>query len=417
VDDTPTIILAKADGEAFDWIRGYDPPPDNFLALLQRSLAGQDTFRSLSESYAKNPNDVETVFKLAKKYNDRNIVDKAIEKYKEVLVLDPEGKVGSYTIRRLSVSVPYVQYAEYALANLAMNRGMPGKPDFDPLKAFIKKYPEGRLAKMAYGSMANYYIYSTPKEEATPFFAGYTAKYPQDPSAWFAWLSRIVRDKENLDKGIEIAAKIRDLTDENPFPPYAQKIAEFYIIKGEKAKAKDAFGKAYMEGQASSLAYSLVGYANYWFQQDENKDSALEMAELAFRIYPENNYIRQQAAAAFSRMDKMDKALEIYGPDFVKKNADDAYPLRGYVRFWTNQGKNLEGALVAVQRLIVLAPNIMWTWDTASAVYLKLKKYDDAVKASEIALTLADADNKEYLKKKLDQVKAAIEKERAAEKY
>ena len=314
------------------------------------------------------------------------------------------------------MSVPYVQFAEYAIAELKMDEGLSGKPNLDPLKAFIKKYPDGRLTKRAYGYLANYYGTSAPNTEADPFFTEYTAKYPNDVDAWHAWLSRIVKYKENLDRGVEIAAKIQELTDDDPLPRYDQTIAELYVAKGDKSKAQEAYGKTYMENQASSLAYSLVGYADFWFKQGENEDSALEMAELAFKIYPENAYIRQQAASAYIRMNKLDKALEIYGPDFVEKNADSVSPLRGYARFWATRGMNLDGALVAVQRLIALAPDIMWTWDAASAVYLKLKKYDDAVQASEKALALADADNKEYLKRKLDQVKAAIEKERDAEK-
>jgi tetratricopeptide (TPR) repeat protein len=410
--------MTDAAGEPVDWILGYgyDPPADNFLAQLEKSLAGQDTFRSLSEKYAKNPKDIETVFKLAKKYNDRLIEDKTIEKYKEVLALDPEGKAGFYTLRNSNTSVPYVQYAEYAIGELGLFKGMSGKPNLDPFRAFVKKYPEGKLTKMVYGRMANYFAFSAPKMEADPFFAEYTAKYPNDVDAWHAWLSRIVKYKENLDKGVEIAAKIRELTDDDPLPRYDQAIAELYIARGNKSKAQEAYGKTYMENQASSLAYSLVGYADFWFKQGENKDSALEMAELAFKIYPENAYIRQQAASAYVQMNKLDRALEIYGPDFVEKNIDSVSPLRGYARFWATRGMNLDGALVAIRRLIVLAPDILWTWDAASAVYLKLKKYDDAVKASEKALTLADADNKEYLKKKLDQVKAAIEKEKAAEK-
>jgi tetratricopeptide (TPR) repeat protein len=406
--------LTDAAGQPVDWILGYDPPADDFLALLQKSLAGEDTFKSLSEKYARNPKDIETVFKLARKWHDRYNADKAIEKYKEVLALDPEGKAGFYTLRSSGGSVPYVQYAEYAIGEFGIFSGLSGKPNLDPYKSFIKKYPESRLAKSALEYLASYYAESAPKEEASPFFQEYTAKYPHYVEIWHSWLFRLVRDKQDLDKGVEIAARIRELTDDDPLPRYSKTIAELYMVRGEKAKAEKAYGKTYMENQATSLAYSLIGYANFWFQQGENKDSALEMAELAFKLYPENNYIRQQAAGANSRMDRMERALEIYGPGFIEKNAADVSLLRGYARFWANQGKNLDGAAAAIQKIIGLAPDVMWTWDAASSVYLKQKKYDDAVKASEKALALADADNKEYLKKKLDQVKAAVEKEKAA---
>jgi len=292
-----------------------------------------------------------------------------------------------------------------------------GKPDIEPLKAFVKKYPEGPLTKRAWSMMANYYA-QAPKEEAGLFFEGYTSKYPHDPAAWHAWLGRIVKDKDNLDKGIEIAARIRDLSEDDPLPQYSQTIAELYIAKGDKAKAQGAYGKTYMENQATSLAYSLVGYANFWFQQGDNKESALEMAELAFKIYPENWYMRQQAALANVRMEKFDRAIELYGPVFLGENMDNPMGLRQYARFWANQGqgRNLDSALAAVQRLQEIASGAMWTWDASATVYLKHKRYDDAVKAAQKALDLADGDNREFLTKKLDQLKAAIEKEKAAEK-
>jgi tetratricopeptide (TPR) repeat protein len=293
---------------------------------------------------------------------------------------------------------------------------MSGKPNLEPFKAFVKKYPQGGLAKRAWGMMGSYYGGSAPKAEAEAFYADYTSKYPHDVDAWSGWLARIVRDKEPLDKGVEIAAKIRELTDGDPLPQYSRTIAELYIAKGDKAKAQDIYGQTYMENQASSLAYSLVGYANFWFQQGENKDSALEMADLAFKIYPENWYIRQQAALANVRMDKVDKAIGIFGPAFRQDNNDNVNILRNYARFWANQGKNVDDAQAAIQRAIEIAPTGMWNWDAAGAVYLKLKKYDEALKAAEKALELADADNKEYLKKKLDTLKASIEKEKAAEK-
>ena len=88
-------MILDADGSEYDWLLGYDPPPDKFEARLQKSLSGQDAFKTLAAAYAKDPKDVAAVFGLARKYGERRDDAnraKSIEKYKEVVALDPQGK-------------------------------------------------------------------------------------------------------------------------------------------------------------------------------------------------------------------------------------------------------------------------------------------------------------------------------------
>ncbi len=85
-------MIIESDGSEYDWILGYDPPPDNFQGQLEKALRGEDTFKSISTAYAKDPKNIDTVFKLARKYDDRFDREKSTEKYKEVIALDPEGK-------------------------------------------------------------------------------------------------------------------------------------------------------------------------------------------------------------------------------------------------------------------------------------------------------------------------------------
>ena len=48
------------------------------------------------------------------------------------------------------------------------------KADMEPVRAFIKKYPESPLASMAYRQMGYYYGQQASKEEAAKFFAEYS---------------------------------------------------------------------------------------------------------------------------------------------------------------------------------------------------------------------------------------------------
>jgi len=389
---------------------GYSPPAEKFQDKLQTILNGTETYKSLSTAYAENPKDVATVFKLARKWGDRYNDAKAAEKYKEVVALDPQGTEGTYTQEYSKITVPYTEFAEFSIATMSLLGS--AKPDLAPVKSFLAKYPQTKLAKQAYDRMAYYYSYVAPKEEAAKFFAEYAGKFPSDPMVLFSWLSRIVRDKEPVDKGIELAAKLEEMTDFNPDPGINQILAQVYTLKGDKAKAEELYGKTFMENQVSSMAYSLVAYANYWLGQDTNKDSALAMAETALKLEPDNSYILQQAASAYAKTGKEDKALALYGPAFAKKNATDPTSLYSYAGFWARQGKNLDDALVAAKKAVELMPGGYYLWNTLSLVYEKTKNYPEAIKAKEKAIELAPDAAKETFKKDLEKLKTGAQEKK-----
>jgi tetratricopeptide (TPR) repeat protein len=85
--------------------------------------------------------------------------------------------------------------------------------------------------------------------------------------------------------------------------------------------------------------------------------------------------------------------------------------LGSYVRFWTNQGKNLESALEVAKKAVELAPTA-FTWDALSAVYVKLKNYAEALKAAEKALELSEEQYKDRFKKRIEDIKKAMAEEK-----
>ena len=392
------------DGAEVDWVVGYGPPAENFQARLQKMIDGVDTFKVIAAAYAKNPKDTATVFKLARKYADRYDTDKANTKYKEVIALDPEGKAGAYTQEYSGITVSYTEYAEFAMATANIYGP---KADIAPVKAFLAKYPQSKLAKQAYEGLSNFYGYQASKEEAAVFFAEFAAKYPSDPSALSAWLSRIVRDKGPYDKGKELADKLKDLMGYNPDPNVNQIIAQLYWDLGEKDKAEKSFGKEFMEGQVQSLAYNLISYAGFWEQNGANLDSALAMVETALKLEPENSYFLSQAASTYMKAGKEAKALELYGPAFAKKNDADTEALNSYANFWARQGKNLDDALIAAKKAVDKMPSAYWRWSTLSLVYEKVKNYPEAIKAKQKALDLAPDQVKETSKKDLERLNKA----------
>jgi len=402
---TPTVLILGSDGSEIDWHVGYGPPPEKFLERVEKTVKGIDTFKLLSEKYAKEPKNVELVFKLAQKYDDRYDEEKATELYKKVLALDPDGKKGTTEYREEQVT--FTEYAEFSLGTLAIYSR---KSSPEPFKAFIRKYPESKMLKDAYLYLGSYYRRSGSKEEAARFFEEYTSKYPDDPSVLNTYVQRIIRDKDNIDRGIELAEKIKELMRYNPSPSYMRNLAELYSLEGEQDKANDVYGKDFMEGRVSRLVYDLRDYVNFWVGQESNTESVEDMMELAVKMAPDNLYVVRAIADIYVKLDKPEKALEVFGPEYIMDYTDDSNTLYNYARFWGSLGKNLESALVAAKKSVELA-EAPYKWDTLSLVYLKLKKYDEAMKAAEKAVETAGEQAGRY-EKRIEEIKKAKAEEK-----
>jgi len=411
VNATPTVLFVAGDGSEVDWHVGYGPPPEKFQAKVENTAKGIDTFKSLSDLYAKDPKAIEVVYKLAEKYDNRSIQDKAKTLYQEVIALDPDGKLGM-TETWDGEKVSFTESAEFSLGQMAVFNW--SKRDAAPLKAFIAKYPQSKLLENAYQYLGYYYM-NQPKDKAVPFYEEYVAKFPDKPYALSSYMDFLIRTKTDFDRGIELAKKIEKLTEYSPIPSFRQNEAELYILKEDKAKANEVYGKDFMEGKVTRLGYDLIDYADFWAKQKENTESALKMAELALKLNPDNAYLLSRAAGVFVALDKKDQAQAVFGEAYAKKNWDQPSSLSTYARFWANQGMNLESALAAANRANEQTPSA-YVWDIVATVYLKMKKYDEATKAAQEAIKLA-GDQADYFKQRLERIKKAQDEEKkAAEK-
>lgn len=351
-------------------------------------MSGEETFKALSARYAKEPTNVEVLFKLGQKYGSRftpEMTAKGKELFKKVIALDPEGKAGSYTDDYLKAQIPYTEGAEFELAQAsAFGR----KPDPAPLQAFIKKYPTSAMVKNAYSYLAYYYGSQAPKAEATKFFEEYTAKFPDDRNVIGSYVERIIKDKEPIDKGIALAEKLKELAGYPRNPEYQQNLAQLYSLKGDPAKADEEYGKDFIDGYVSNAVYALTGYANFWLEQNKNLDSVESAADLAAKIAPNSQwYTLRTVADIYLKLKKPEKALAAFGPDFIKQNGNDQSILASYAAFWSRQGTNLDSALEAARKSVELTSDYYNNYTLANILF-KTKKYDEALKYAEKAVEL-----------------------------
>jgi tetratricopeptide (TPR) repeat protein len=116
------------------------------------------------------------------------------------------------------------------------------------------------------------------------------------------------------------------------------------------------------------------------------------------------------AARILIDADQKDRALAVFGPELLKGHLSEPVVLRGYVSFWSGQSLNLDSALQAAMKSIELVPDGYREWSAVSQVQLKLKAYDEALKAAEKALALAPTQPpnlKDNIKRTIEQIKAA----------
>jgi tetratricopeptide (TPR) repeat protein len=405
---TPTTMILDHAGKEVDWHVGYGPPPEKFLEKLELSAKGIDTVKALLARYAQDPKNVEVVFKLARKYDSRyNQPEKTTDLYQQVLALDPDGELGTTDYGDDKVS--FTEYAEFSLGSL-QTRGKERSPEL--LNAFIQKYPESKLLKTAYGRLGSFYRFNGSKEEATLFFEDYTSRYPDDLSVLNSYIARIIRDKDNLKKGIELGEKVNnEILKYNPDLYYMKDLAQLYILNGDKEKAEEVFGKRFVDGRLSWLTFGLMQYASFWADQKTNTESAEEVMELVMKVNPDDWYNFQTAAQNYMKLDKVEQALKIYGPEFIQKHPGDSSILNSYARFWGNLGKNLESALKAAKTSVELA-DAYYKWDTLAMVYQKMENFQEALIAAEKAYEMANDQVKVRYQARIQQIKKAIEKEK-----
>jgi tetratricopeptide (TPR) repeat protein len=85
--------------------------------------------------------------------------------------------------------------------------------------------------------------------------------------------------------------------------------------------------------------------------------------------------------------------------------------LGAYVRRIIQDKDNLDKGLLLALKAVELTPDAYNSWNILSQINLKLKKYDEALKAIEKAVETAPSEQlKNILRKQIDEIKAAQEK-------
>jgi len=89
----PTVILLDSSGQEVDRIVGY-LRPEPFMTQIEDYLAGKGTFDALQRQVMVDSTDVELLFRLGEKYQQRGLWDQSLNIFERVVRLDPENQKG-----------------------------------------------------------------------------------------------------------------------------------------------------------------------------------------------------------------------------------------------------------------------------------------------------------------------------------
>ena len=249
--------------------------------------------------------------------------------------------------------VSCTEMAEFKLGRAASYGQGFNKREGAPLERFIEKYPASLMKKDAYSALMIHYSPGRASKEATEkFFAKVFAEYPDDP--WFRFdyaQAAVYEESADIDKAIEAIEQI------NSFPTsyYVNTKAELYAKKGDLSQAEAAYGSEYADSLISSTLSNLTEYGAFWIQRKTNLEDAEKKLLQVVQVDPVNSYARSILAGYYMDGGKTDKALEIFGPAYLKNAGVAAMDLTQYAGFWIRKKQNVDSALEALESSLKLA--------------------------------------------------------------
>lgn len=168
VSGFPTVLILDEGGDEIDRVQGYVPAPQ-FIEAVQGSINSPTSVGFLRKQAEESPEDAEVQFRLAAKYMEGRMYEKARVQFSRVIDLDPDNRFGA-----TDSSLYYLAEIHFATQNLAGT-----VKTLDSLK---KRFPESEYAKEADLMKAEVLLHTGEMDEAKQLLASFIEDYPDHPA-------------------------------------------------------------------------------------------------------------------------------------------------------------------------------------------------------------------------------------------
>jgi tetratricopeptide (TPR) repeat protein len=163
----PTVVLINSSGDEIDRIYGY-APAEEFVSTIHDYLQGKNTLDDLTKRFEADPQDADLAFKLAEKFEGRQMYDEAGTYYQKVLELDPEDEKGHSDDALMSLAWLEIRKEDYAKA-------------IDTFKYFLQKFPQSEMAQDAEVYIPYTYARAGDTTEALELYQEFLSAHPDSP--------------------------------------------------------------------------------------------------------------------------------------------------------------------------------------------------------------------------------------------
>ena len=115
VNAYPSVLLFNSKGEEIDRIVGYLPPRE-FLITVRSYFKGEGTLTDYENKLSKDTKNVELLYRVAEKYQDRGNYNKALFFYQTITLLDPKNTKGKTDSTIFSMGLASMKLKNYPTA-------------------------------------------------------------------------------------------------------------------------------------------------------------------------------------------------------------------------------------------------------------------------------------------------------------
>ena len=173
----------------------------------------------------------------------------------------------------------------------------------------------------------------------------------------------------------------------------SQKIASIFIKQGQKRNALNILKKSFEE-IINPTTYEIFDYAEFLKNNERYEESIRYYSKVLSSIDPEDTLYAQVMngrGVAYERTNQWKKA-EIDLLNALKTRPDDAYVINYLAYSWIEKGTNIDKSLAMLRKANELKPNDGYITDSLGWALFKLKKYKEAKKYLELAVTYMASD-------------------------
>ena len=187
------------------------------------------------------------------------------------------------------------------------------------------------------------------------------------------WLGR-KRNMEDAEAAISLALSL------GPGDPgLRRRAAALYLSPLAKPdKALGIYGPEFLKSVQSN-PQDLFSYFSFWISNKTNEASAFAALEEVLKLKPESVYYRESAASVLSKAGYTDRALAVFGPEFIAGRPDDMNALYEYGAFWIQRNANLENAVPALVKSLRTIPKSYMNQYSIAQMLLRISKPDEVL--------------------------------------